>query len=97
MEVMLDKIGLTLNANAIPNDTLPPFKPSGIRLGTPAITTRGMHHTEMIKIASWMRRVADICVGMEKDGKTEIDYRSELAVLREEVRELANIFPAPAA
>jgi glycine hydroxymethyltransferase len=95
MEVMLDKIGLTLNANAIPNDTLPPFKPSGIRLGTPAVTTRGMKRNEMIKIASWMRRVADICVAIERDGKHEVDFRNELAALREEVREIADIFPAP--
>ena len=41
MERGLDKIGLNLNANAVPDDELPPFRPSGIRLGTPAITTRG--------------------------------------------------------
>ncbi len=43
----LENIGITANANAIPFDTLPPFRPSGLRLGTPAVTTRGMTETEM--------------------------------------------------
>ncbi len=47
----LDKVGITLNKNAIPNDTLPPFRPSGIRLGTPAITTRGAKEEHMSEIA----------------------------------------------
>ena len=53
-EHVLDSIGLTLNKNAIPNDSQPPFKPSGIRLGTPAITTRGMKEDDMALIAQWM-------------------------------------------
>ncbi len=53
-ENVLDSIGLTLNKNAIPNDVLPPFRPSGIRLGTPAITTRGMKEDDMAHIAQWM-------------------------------------------
>jgi len=55
-EKALDDIGLTLNKNAIPEDPLPPFKPSGIRLGTPAITTRGMKEDDMEKIADWMQK-----------------------------------------
>ena len=95
MEEMMDKVGLTLNANAIPNDTLPPFKPSGIRLGTAAITTRGMKRQEMKKIANWMRRLAEICVEIEKNGKSEDAFKKELATMREEVREIAEIFPVP--
>lgn len=53
---LLDKIGLTANCNAIPNDKLPPFRPSGLRLGTPAITTRGLKEADMIKIADWMHK-----------------------------------------
>src|SRR4029079_11319491 len=53
-EEALDKIGLSLNKNFIPDDTLPPFKPSGIRLGTPAMTTRGLKEKEMEHIAEWM-------------------------------------------
>ena len=58
-EVALDKIGLTLNANSIPDDPLPPFKPSGIRLGTPAMTTRGLKEDDMATIASWMKQAID--------------------------------------
>lgn len=50
-EVALDKIGLTLNANSVPDDVLPPFKPSGIRLGTPALTTRGFQEVHMHQLA----------------------------------------------
>lgn len=55
-EIALDKIGLTLNANVIPDDPLPPFRPSGIRLGTPALTTRGLRLEHMPTIAGWMER-----------------------------------------
>ena len=58
-EIAMDKISLTLNANAIPDDPLPRFRPSGIRLGTPAITTRGAKEDDMEKIAEWMRRSID--------------------------------------
>ena len=58
-EIAMDKIGLTLNANAIPDDPLPRFRPSGIRLGTPAITTRGAKENDMEKIAEWMRQSID--------------------------------------
>lgn len=47
----LEAVGITVNANAVPNDPLPPFRPSGIRLGTPAITTRGATEGDMIEIA----------------------------------------------
>ena len=95
METMMDKVGLTLNANAIPNDTLPPFKPSGIRLGTAAITTRGMNRAEMVKIAGWMRRLAEISVEISNGRQPEMAFASELAAIREEVRQIAEIFPVP--
>jgi glycine hydroxymethyltransferase len=47
----LDKIGITVNANAVPDDPLPAYRPSGIRLGTPAVTTQGMKEAEMREIA----------------------------------------------
>lgn len=56
VEETLDKIGLTLNKNSIANDTLPPFSPSGIRLGTPALTTRGLKETDMEQLAEWMHQ-----------------------------------------
>ncbi len=55
-EQVLDRVGLTLNANSIPDDPLPPFRPSGIRLGTPALTTRGMGEDDMPRLADWMVR-----------------------------------------
>ncbi|HEY1064200.1 MAG TPA: serine hydroxymethyltransferase [Candidatus Saccharimonadales bacterium] len=84
VETALDKIGLTLNKNAIPNDTLPPFRPSGIRLGTPAITTRGLTEEHMAQIAAWMRQAVD---AREDEAK--------LAAIHEEVKAFALQFPLP--
>jgi glycine hydroxymethyltransferase len=50
----LDKIGITANKQVIPDDPLPPVRPSGVRLGTPACTTRGMGEADMRRIASWI-------------------------------------------
>lgn len=60
VEVALDKIGLTLNANTIADDPLPPFRPSGIRLGTPALTTRGLKEEHMARVAEWMKQAIDL-------------------------------------
>lgn len=93
-EVALDKIGLTLNANALPTDKGGAFRPSGVRLGTPAMTTRGLGVPEMMKVADWMRRTVDICV--EAGDEQALDaHEAELAALRDEVRELALKFPVP--
>ena len=78
-EIAMDKIGLTLNANAIPDDPLSRFRPSGIRLGTPAVTTRGAKEDDMEKIAEWMRRSID-----------NRDNDDELAELRKEVVEFCH-------
>ncbi|MFZ1600670.1 MAG: serine hydroxymethyltransferase, partial [Candidatus Saccharimonas aalborgensis] len=59
VEEALDKIGLTLNKNAVPDDPLPPFRPSGIRLGTPAMTTRGLKENHMSQIAEWMKQAVE--------------------------------------
>ena len=50
----LDKIGITANKQVIPDDPLPPVRPSGVRLGTPACTTRGMGEADMRRIAGWI-------------------------------------------
>lgn len=83
-EDVLDKIGLTLNKNSIPNDELPFYRPSGIRLGTPAITTRGMNENDMVQVADWMERA----IINRKDEKT-------LKKLRAEVKDFCLKFPLP--
>jgi glycine hydroxymethyltransferase len=53
-EEALDTIGITTNKQIIPDDTRPPLRPSGLRLGTPACTTRGMSEEDMVRIAQWI-------------------------------------------
>ena len=83
-EKALDKIGLTLNKNSIPDDSLPPFRPSGIRLGTPAITSRGLKEVDMEPIARWMRQAID-----------SRDDENKLAELHDEVKAFSLRFPLP--
>jgi glycine hydroxymethyltransferase len=81
-ELALGKAGITVNKNAIPYDTNPPLKPSGIRIGTPALTTRGMKEPEMRIIASWIAKA--------------LENRNDDAALeriRGAVAELANRYP----
>jgi RpiB/LacA/LacB family sugar-phosphate isomerase len=84
VQELLDQAGITVNKNAIPYDTQSPFKAGGIRLGTPAVTTRGMKEDEMFDIANLIEEV--------------IDHRSEfalIAAIRERVREMTARFPLP--
>lgn len=83
-EEALDKIGLNLNKNSIPDDELPPFRPSGIRLGTPAVTTRGLKEDDMVRVAEWMKQAIDARADEAK-----------LAKIREEVRVFSLKFPLP--
>ncbi|HYH35939.1 MAG TPA: serine hydroxymethyltransferase [Candidatus Saccharimonadales bacterium] len=84
VEETLDKICLTLNKNSVADDTLPPFRPSGIRLGTPAITTRGLKESDMKTIADWMKQAV---LNREETAK--------LNTLRDEVVQFALKFPLP--
>lgn len=84
VEEVLDKIGLTLNKNVIPDDPLPPFKPSGVRLGTPAITTRGLKEDDMETVAEWMLKA------IKNRNNDKI-----LNKLRIEVKEYVKQFPLP--
>ncbi len=72
----LDRAGITVNKNAIPFDPLPPMTASGIRMGTPAITTRGMREADMEKIAAW---IAEVLMHLG-DGEIETRVRGEIAV-----------------
>ena len=81
-EKALDQAGITVNKNAIPFDTNPPMKPSGIRIGTPALTTRGMKEGEMRQIGRWISEA--------------LHHRTDAAVIgniRQQVLELAEAFP----
>ena len=79
----LEASGITANANAIPNDTLPPFRPSGLRLGTPAVTTRGMTEAEVKQIAKWI-----ITAITAEDP-------AEYAKIKQQTTSLAARFPLP--
>lgn len=79
----LEASGITANANAIPNDTLPPFRPSGLRLGTPALTTRGMMEAEIKQIAKWI--IAAI----------NTENTTEYAKIKQQATSLAARFPLP--
>ena len=79
----LEASGITANANAIPNDTLPPFRPSGLRLGTPALTTRGMMEAEIKQIAEWI--IAAI----------NTENPAEYAKIKQQTTSLAARFPLP--
>ena len=83
-EEALDSVGLTLNKNAIADDPLPPFRPSGIRLGTPAITTRGLKESDMGQIAEWMKQAIDAR-----------DDKQKLIGIRQAVEKFALKFPLP--
>jgi glycine hydroxymethyltransferase len=72
-----DRAGITINKNSIPFDPLPPMKAGGIRVGTPAVTTRGMREPEMEKIAGWIAEVLDHL----DDAATEQRVRGEVAAL----------------
>lgn len=83
-ETALDASGITINRNGIPYDTRPPLDPSGIRIGTPALTTRGMKEPEMKKVANW------ICDVLANPTDKTVQEK-----VRGEVRELCKSFPAP--
>src|SRR5271156_3640603 len=81
-EQALGEAGITVNKNAIPYDTNPPMKPSGIRIGTPALTTRGMKEPEMRVIAGWIAQALE-----------SRNDASKLSQIRHQVMEMAEKFP----
>ncbi|HEY5442636.1 MAG TPA: serine hydroxymethyltransferase [Candidatus Saccharimonadales bacterium] len=85
-EQALGKAGITVNKNTVPFDPRSPFDPSGIRLGTPALTTRGMKEAEMERVAAWI----DQAITAQRDD-------AKLAKIRTEVHEFTKAFPLPSA
>ena len=81
-EATLEKAGITVNKNAVPFDTRSPFVTSGIRIGTPAATTRGLVEKDMVQVAAWIERALQ-----------NIDNDAALATIRQEVKELCQQYP----
>ncbi len=79
--ILLEEAGIVTNYNAIPLDPAPPMNPSGLRIGTPAVTTRGMGEVEMKQIASWINEV--------------VQNKADTQKIAEEVRQLCSKFPTP--
>lgn len=103
----LEEAGITVNKNTIPGEPASPFYPSGIRLGTPALTTRGMKEKDMIKIAGWIKRVLEEIRGLDlpkeqedrkdflKEAKVILGKNKNLKIIRAEIEKFAGKFPVP--
>src|SRR5678816_4934971 len=83
-ERALDAIGITTNKQVIPDDPRPPLRPSGVRLGTPACTTRGMNEADMKQIAGWIVRALQ-----------NVNDAGAVSRMHGEVREFCRRFPVP--
>jgi glycine hydroxymethyltransferase len=107
MQEALDAVGITVNKNTIPREPSSAFYPSGIRLGTPAATTRGMREAEMAKLAGWLAAVRDEArefqLPDDRDARAQVlrQFRAwvrenrRLAAIRDDVRALCRRFPVP--
>ena len=83
-EIVLDKVGISVSRSTIPNDPNPPMNPSGVRFGTPAVTTRGMKEEEIKKIAEWINMAVEI--------KND---EAKLIKIKEQIKEFCLKFPIP--
>lgn len=92
MAKSLDAAGIVCNYNLVPGDTRPAMRPSGIRMGTAAVTSRGFGAEEMKQLAAWIDRVATTRADENSDKATRVQVNREIAA---EVRALCDRFPAP--
>ena len=83
-ERVLDKVSITTNKQIIPDDPKPPLRPSGIRIGSPAATTRGMNEQHMARIAGWL-----------VEALRQHEDAARIEALRGEVEEFCRGFPVP--
>jgi glycine hydroxymethyltransferase len=83
-EETLDRVSITTNKQVIPDDPNPPLRPSGIRIGTPAATSRGMKEAEMVKLGGWIARAL-----------AEREDEAALSAIRDEVESFCRDFPVP--
>lgn len=106
MAEALEEAGIVLNYNAVPWDTNPPFNPSGIRMGTPGITSRGMKEKEMVKIVDWINEVVEELIKVRKKMTINLEQEKEkearkkviakvkvIKNIRAKVKELCQKFP----
>lgn len=106
--IALEHAGIVLNYNGVPGDEMPPLFASGIRLGTPAVTTRGMKEKEMKKIASWYARAIKEVEGMElpkddkekrsalmKEYRASMEKNKNLKAIAKEVKTFCTKYPLP--
>lgn len=103
----LETAGIVVNKNSVPNDTMPPFYPSGIRLGTPALTTRGMMEKDMKLVAFWINAAIEEARGEElpkdreqrkifwKKFKKEVAENKKLLTIAREVKAFCQKYPLP--
>ncbi len=103
----LEEAGITVNKNTIPGEPASPFYPSGVRLGTPALTTRGMKEKDMVKIAGWIKRALEEIRGLDlpkeqdkrkdfiKEVKVKLSKNKNLKQIRKEIEQFAGKFPVP--
>jgi len=100
----LEYAGIVLNRNSVPYDTKSAFYPSGIRLGTPAVTTRGMKEKEMLKIAQWLNKAINIAkeyVPATDSKETRLKFKNSvtadkrLKAINLEIKRVCAKFPLP--
>lgn len=107
VEKALEAADINLNKSPIPNDPMPPFYPSGVRLGTPSLTTRGMKEAEMLLVAKYVAQIVKVAAVTEmpedkelrlqavKDFVATLENHSVIAEVRAQVHALAEKFPVP--